>query len=317
MPEGRGGGGNSTGCTVGDAPQHGGHQVVHVDRLGERGLHPRAQAPLTFLRQRVGALPDDGEGATGSTDLPGRFEAVELRHLHVHQHQGEPRIERHRSNRLGPVGHRDHLGAFVGEQRLQDLPVDGVVFGDEQAQASEPGTPRAPGVGLWTRGRSARPQRHPELKPAALPEAARRGEPSAHQLREVPADRQAEPGAPETTRGGGICLLERLREALQVGRIDADSGVGDPEDQLVALRAREQRDLPGRGELDGVGEQVQEDLLQAELVPEHAGRQHPFADGEGESVAVDVCAHRAPHGVHEAAGIQRRRQDVHLTRFNL
>ena len=73
-------------------------------------------------------------------------------------------------------------------------------------------------------------------------------------------------------RGAGV--LERLEYPLQIALMDADAGVLDLEfGHLIAILDAE-RDLAGLGELDGVGQQIDQNLAQAVLVGMDDGGQH-------------------------------------------
>ena len=110
---------------------------------------------------------------------------------------------------------------------------------------------------------------------------------AAEQLRDLAADRQAEPGPPEPAARRPVRLLERLEDdPVLVGR-DADAGVGDAEgdhlrrsgqQRLVGAPPR-RRDLDRQlhasflGELERVRDQVLQHLLQPLRVCLNRGRQ--------------------------------------------
>jgi hypothetical protein len=96
------------------------------------------------------------------------------------------------------------------------------------------------------------------------------------------ADRQAEAGAAETPGGRAVGLLEGQEEAGDFVRAHADPGVADPKVQHVAVDAGLQRDVAVVCELDGVAQQVDEHLREAQRVALATGRQAVFADFEVE-----------------------------------
>ena len=127
-----------------------------------------------------------------------------------------------------------------------------------------------------------RPDREAEL--AAVAHLARDPDPAAHQLGQALADRQPQAGAAVAARGRGVDLAERLEQPVQPVRRDADAGVADREGQLVKRRraveaagAHREDDLAPLGELDGVGEQVEQDLAQPRHVADDGGG-GPVAD---------------------------------------
>src|SRR5258705_8217298 len=105
--------------------------------------------------------------------------------------------------------------------------------------------------------------RHDERERASLTGGAREPELAAEQARQLAADRQAEARAAVLAAGRAVGLLEGLEDDLLLVRRDADAGIDDRERDR---RRRERRDhelhLAFARELEGVGEQVLEDLLQ-------------------------------------------------------
>ena len=136
----------------------------------------------------------------------------------------------------------------------------------------------APTVPGWARGDGGHVvQGQVEREGAPLAERALDPDLAAEQPGDLPADRQAQAGAAVLAAGARVGLLERLEDDLQLVRRDADAG--------VAHRERDDRGPPGRGpggrrssppwpgrpagstlpvlgELEGVGQQVPQHLLQ-------------------------------------------------------
>ena len=140
--------------------------------------------------------------------------------------------------------------------------------------------------------------RQVERERAPLPDRALGVDLAAEQAGDLPADGQPETGAAEAPGGGAVGLLEGLEDEAQLVLRHADAGVGHGErDHLGRLLQRvvqeagalgsgadRQPDLSALGELEGVGQQVAEHLLEALLVGEqgrgHAGR-HLGGEREG------------------------------------
>src|SRR5262245_31939587 len=77
-------------------------------------------------------------------------------------------------------------------------------------------------------------------------------------------DRQAEAGALDVAPLRLLGAIHAVEQVAQIGLVDADAGIGDPEPQAVALML--DRDLYAAAlgrELDRVRDQVLEDLAQA------------------------------------------------------
>ena len=162
------------------------------------------------------------------------------------------------------------------------------------------------GLGGRSARRSARGSRR---RPAADGEEERRAaarlalhpHPAAQALGEAPADHQPQAGAAIDAGDRGVGLAERLEQAVDAVGRDADPGVAHGEeelDQAVPLARRRvdlQADLAARRELDGVVEQVDQDLPQAAGVAldrrRHAVR-HPAV--EREPLAARPSASRIP-----------------------
>ncbi len=130
-------------------------------------------------------------------------------------------------------------------------------------------------------------QRQVERERAALAVDAGEADFAAQEHGQLAADGQAEAGAAVLARGAGVGLLEGLEDEPLLLRRDADAGVLDGEgDDLLGLAQHRVIDAPARRgkadtdvhmalrrELDGVGEQVLEDLLQALRVADQGARQ--------------------------------------------
>src|SRR6266545_3991575 len=100
-----------------------------------------------------------------------------------------------------------------------------------------------------------------------LPDPALDGDVAAMQRQQPLHDREAEPGAVVAAVVGGARLEERVADARQILGIDADAGVGDGDRDGAALVTRAHRHLAAAvGELDGVGYQVEHDLVERALV---------------------------------------------------
>ena len=153
----------------------------------------------------------------------------------------------------------------------------------------------------WSRSpASPRPmndgQRQPngECRPVVLA-GARDAHRAAVQLDEVLHDRQPEAQAADRARRRGVRLPEAVEHVRQEFGLDPDAGVGDGDLDVRRSRAPA-RPRPGRpsGELDGVGEQVPDDLLQPVRVPgdgagqrvEQLAQRMPFASAAGRTVST-------------------------------
>ena len=105
-PGGPGGPGGLRGAVLDGAQRISQRRCQHFqpNRLGQVVVHSCRQALLAVLGHRVGRHGDDAGSAVRPpfADPSGRVEAVELRHLHVHQHD-VVRALLERLERLQPV----------------------------------------------------------------------------------------------------------------------------------------------------------------------------------------------------------------------
>lgn len=86
-------------------------------------------------------------------------------------------------------------------------------------------------------GRILAIERHAHGEAAALPRFALHVDRAAH-LRDQPlAEREAQAGAAEASRDRGIGLHEGIEERREMGRLDADAGIGHLDHQHAAARA--------------------------------------------------------------------------------
>ncbi len=120
---------------------------------------------------------------------------------------------------------------------------------------------------------------------AAAAEAALHGDIATEPARHATGDRQAQPGTAELPAGAGIDLLEGLEHLVELVFRNADAGIADGYRQtlltleswrqtLAEFRAADaQFDLAGAGELEGIAEQVGDDLFQARGIGADRGRQ--------------------------------------------
>ena len=102
---------------------------------------------------------------------------------------------------------------------------------------------------------------------------------SPHQLAELLADGQPQPRASILAGKRGVCLIEGLEEVRDLLRTHADAGVRDRELQArmrsgrYLLRCHLHQDRALVGELDGIVDQIDEDLAQPQgIADEEAGR---------------------------------------------
>ena len=216
---------------------------------------------------------------------------------------------------VGLVGELHRRAFALGRQRLDRVLLDLL-----------PGR-SVPGA-LRPRRRVAR--RQVQGEGAARPGRADELDLAAEELRELAADREAQARAAVLAAGRAVGLLERLEDDLLLVRRDADAGVAHREGdhplgalELLVLRrpARRRRrdgdgDVAGVGELERVGEQVLDDLLQPLDVGDHRlGQARVDVDVEVDLLRVGDVAEGALDVALQVVEAQLR--EVHVRRAGL
>jgi hypothetical protein len=129
-------------------------------------------------------------------------------------------------------------------------------------------------------------------EPASLSDLAVDPDPSAHQLRELRRNREAEARASVAASGGGIGLYERAEDFPLFLLRNADAGVGYHEPQPHrGIRPVVDHDVGDHfaavRELDGVAHQIDQHLTQASRVAhERIGNVRSNAAGELEALRI-------------------------------
>ena len=203
---------------------------------------------------------------------PGGADAVHDRHLDVHE------------NQVVGIFLKFHYGFFTVAYRgynlaqhlqlfFDDLHVDGVVFGQQNAQ-----TDRVrrlvdgrfgPFLFLFRRRTFFERRRKPKGRSLSGP--AGKADDPAHHLHQLLADGQSQSGTAEFARHGSIDLGKGLKEFTVVLLRDADAGVGHckSQDQLIGgfiFRGNRKRDGALPGKLDGIAEKIHQYLPQPDRV---------------------------------------------------
>ena len=211
----------------------------------------------------------------------GQLVAIHFRHVGIEQDAVElaPFLLDEREGGLAGVG--DAWRDAEGTQHAgQDAAVGVVVVDQQNVLAGE--------VDRWAQGFGRRLvdlQVDREMEGAALAELALQPDFAAHQIDQAARDRQAEAGAAIFAGGRAVFLGKGIKYQLLLFRGNADAGVAHRKmhrgsiAMAGALRDA-QRDFAIFGELDGVADQVGQDLTDAAGVAQRMGRhfRQDFAD---------------------------------------
>ena len=214
--------------------------------------------------------------ALAGADRPRRGQAVHHGHVHVHDDQVEALLARSLDGDLTVFGGGAAVagGAHPG---LEDHAVDRVVLDHQHAQ-------RLPVLDLGVdrfRGGLTGPFDHIGLdregEGGAFAEGRHHADVAVHDVGHAPRNRQAQPRAAEPARRGRVDLGEGLEQPRQIVRGDAGAGIGDGEVEahtavFQPLAANDVRNLALVGELHRIGEQVMNDLADAQRIAAHDSR---------------------------------------------
>src|SRR5215471_13440072 len=142
--------------------------------------------------------------------------------------------------------------------------------------------------------RQSWPVREGECEGRALADLAGQPDLAPVQLDKLPRERKPEPGALVSARPIAAHLAELLEHRRLVLRGDADSGVAHGNRDFSLALAEVDRHLPAfRRELDGVREQIQNDLPHLSLVSDHLTHVPVDSECEPDGVPGGALAHEA------------------------
>ena len=246
-------------------------QVGYEHGLGAEGGHTGGLCLHLNVRPVVGRQDDDGGIVVQAAYLAGDLDAVHIRQppvddigvVDIAHLDGLPRAQHRFLAGKGPLRPHSHL-----DQHLCHA-VAGVeiVVHHQSLQTLQLGD-------LFHRAvLCLHPQRHTNDKLAALALRCLHLNGAAHHIHDVFGDGHAKAGALDTADRGGALPLKRLKDFFGKFRAHADAVVLDAELVLPAAAhlpgklAHPHRDRAARrGKLDGVGQQVQQDLVQPGLI---------------------------------------------------
>ena len=171
----------------------------------------------------------------------------------------------------GGIGRGDGVHPPLAEQLDQAGPLGRVGHRHQHREAFEVGP-------LVRHGRAlAQLEAGREVEDAAFARGAHHADRAAHRLDQLGADGEAQPGAAIAPGGGGVGLGEGVEDERLLLGGDADAGVVHPEHQhdLAAVAGLgvdldDDGDFAGGGELDAVGDEVDQHLAQPVGVADEA-----------------------------------------------
>ena len=299
---------------------------------------PRAKRVLAVLVERDD-LHRDVPGQRVVLELAQHGPAQHVRQEHVERHGGRLELLG-QIERLGAaVGNQDLETLVAGEidqnprvmrvvlddqeNRIARLEVEAVVgklFDDALLRRGLQHRRRTVRRGLQDARRHRRPgifQRQIQREGRALARRRAQMDFTAEQARELAADGETKPGAAIFAAGAGVGLLERFEDQLLLLLGNADAGVGHFErdhrggviEQWMFRAPAAERRRHGHahaalgGELERVGQQVLQHLLQAFGIRHHAAAEIAVdLDLERQMAVLGFVPERPSHGFQQVRG---------------
>ena len=295
-------------------------QAERLDGLRQERREPGTAVRMFLLPAAERAQHDQREVATGrgAPDGLGQRVPVHPGHRHVQQGQVERGAALEQLDGLGSG--RDLHGRHRPRPQLlgEDQPVGGVVVHHQHPEPVEHrdvGSPLGPVL--------ADLGEHREMEPRPGVHGALRPHPPAHHLGQPLADGEPQAGPPVLPGDGGVQLAERAEQPLHRLRRDADPGVQDGEVHVVAphiprTAGHGDDDLAPFGELDGVREEVHQDLTDPRAVADERGGDllvHEVV--ELEALRRGGGGHHVQRLLHADPDLERRVLHVHPAGLDL
>src|SRR6185503_15141666 len=163
---------------------------------------------------------------------------------------------------------------------------------------------------------SAHRQREGESGPSA--QLALDPDPAVMQLHELLRQGQPKPGAFQLPRIIGPHLAELLEDGRLVLGSDPDAGVGDGDfNCLVRSPGLHSDPSAFGGELDGVGEKVEENLLDLALIPDELPQARVQVELQGDAVARGALPDQGDGVLQGGRQVERGRDQFHAAGLDL
>ena len=277
-------------------------------------VHAGIRVELLFVRHGMRGHGNDGQRLESgqAAQCAGRRVPIHDGHLDVHQNEIEgigARLAQDIERFLTVFCH-GWSDADLDEQGLDDFAVERLVIHGQDARtliarrqryvSGRPGT-RQIGLPAHTEPDAGR-------KSGATAFDAGDADVAVHQFSQAPADGQPQACTAKLAANAGIGLGEGFEQPTKVVGAHADTGILDGDIQadanfLAGMKADQNFHPTGRRELDGVADQIQDDLLDPHRIPGQYVR-HCDIDGLDEFQPFFHSAERH----HRMAALQQRGQ---------
>ena len=268
---------------------------------------------LLFMRHGVRRHGDNRQPleAGPPAQHPGGGQAVHDRHLDVHQHQvkGVRAALRQNFERLltvdcHPRSNADHL-----EQGLDNLAVKYLIFDNEDRRIVI--KHRRLATVRLRRGNIidlTRFKTQPDAEDSALPGNTAHADFPAHHFNQILANGQTQAGAAIFAAHAGICLNKGLEQSTDLRFAHADAAIFNLDVQAdfwldTGLPANAEFNPTGCGEFDGVAQQIEENLLNAQRIADQG-----IVQGVVDLLDQLQAFFRRPEGDHRIAAMHNTAQ---------
>lgn len=251
-------------------------KVTEAHGFGEVLGDPGGEATFTVAGTREGGEGQDGDPGEGrvrmASDAAGHFESVHAGHLNVQKDDFRACFQEEAQS-LFPPRHREDFESMPDQVGGHEGAIEIVVLGQEDPDGT---FEREVGLGPVRRGGRggdqpgiggvASRERHAEA--ASDIRLALHGDAAVEKLGEALDDGESKPGPGVGTRVR-MDPGEWLEQGGNLVRGDTTTGVGDGEGDGEGIGGDGEGDeSAGRGEADGVGEEIDQDLLETKRVCE-------------------------------------------------
>ncbi|AEK63410.1 hypothetical protein CFU_3586 [Collimonas fungivorans Ter331] len=299
-------------------------QIIESDRLEQAIVHAGRLAALDFLRLGIGGITPDHAARCLSFIADFTRQLVAAHHWHVAirhdqiEAAGTPDLQR-----FPAVFRRFDVMPEVLQLLAQHQAVGDIVVSHQYAQAAQLGRYRRR---LQLRRVERLDSGHGKLDQDLRPHSqlALQRDVAAHHLRQPAADGQPEAGAVFGRTRTRSASLDKRREQLGLFILrDAGAGIADLQLQrqaavLFLLHIEADGDLAFLRELDGVADQVGQDLLEAHRVDQHLDAGIGVDESaQGQALLPRQAVEHTRHGFHQLAQVGAFRHQLQLAGFDL
>ena len=290
-------------------------------RLHQKGVHTGVPALFLIAGQGIGGQGHDGQACAPTLRQLAyarcRLKAIHHRHLAIHQHQIKVK-NLHPRERLRTVAHPLHVKAHffqhgLGHQLVGWVILDQQHLANQACQGFDRGCKRCITAARQARCRRAlhRGQAQIDRETGAQAWPARDRDRPPHQVEQALTNGQTQARATKLACGGAVSLRKKAEYLAQgLGRNAHARVLHDHANadlvRVGPLANDAEHDFTARRELDGVAQQVDQDLAQAQRVTAQnesaiLGRQ---ANLEGETFGLGRLPKHQQRALHQIAQIE-------------